>query len=145
MRFVGERMRDSHDLWHVVTGYGTDVIGELALLAFTYAQTRHPGVGLISASRTCSSYPQVNKQIRQGVPPRHDARPGCPAVAWEELLDQPLEEVRAQLGVGAPPSYVPIPRRRSDACAARASPAHPGAQRAVRRSRSVTATRASTS
>ena len=29
----GERLRDMHDLWHVVTGYSRDILGELALLA----------------------------------------------------------------------------------------------------------------
>ena len=43
----GKRLRDQHDLWHVVTGYGRDELGELCLLGFTYAQTKNRGVGLI--------------------------------------------------------------------------------------------------
>jgi ubiquinone biosynthesis protein COQ4 len=31
------RLRDQHDLWHVVTGFGLDVAGESCLLAFTYS------------------------------------------------------------------------------------------------------------
>jgi len=38
-----------HDLWHVATGYGRDLVGEASLLAFSYAQTRNRGVGLIVA------------------------------------------------------------------------------------------------
>src|SRR5262245_7167137 len=30
--FVHARMRDTHDLWHAVTGYSGDVLGEAALL-----------------------------------------------------------------------------------------------------------------
>lgn len=45
----GLRMRDSHDLWHVVTGYNRDLVGEAMLLAFTFAQTRNPDVGAIVA------------------------------------------------------------------------------------------------
>ena len=37
-----------HDLWHVVTGYGRDELGEACLLAFTYAQNKNRGVGFIA-------------------------------------------------------------------------------------------------
>ena len=37
-RWMGERLRDIHDLFHVITGYGRDALGELCLLAFTNAQ-----------------------------------------------------------------------------------------------------------
>jgi ubiquinone biosynthesis protein COQ4 len=107
VRFVGERMRDTHDLWHVVTGYGTDVLGELALLAFTYAQAPHPGIGLIVGLAYLQREPSVNALIRDAH--RRGKRAAwLPAVAWEELLDRPLEAVRSQLGLGAPPSYAPI-------------------------------------
>ena len=36
-----------HDLWHVTTGYGRDALGELSLLAFTYAQEKIEGIGAI--------------------------------------------------------------------------------------------------
>src|SRR5262249_24929525 len=45
--YFERRMRDTHALWHAVTGYGGDVLGEAALLAFTLAQTGNPGIGLI--------------------------------------------------------------------------------------------------
>ena len=35
-----ERIRDMHDLWHVLTGYGRDPLGETCVVAFTYAQTK---------------------------------------------------------------------------------------------------------
>lgn len=105
--FVGERMRDTHDLWHVVTGYGTDVIGELALLAFTYAQAPQPGIGLICAFAYAQRYAPINAQMRDAYR-RGKQATWLPAVAWEELLDRPLDDVRAQLGVGAPPVYTPL-------------------------------------
>ncbi len=37
--WVHARMRDTHDLWHAAVGYSGDVLGETALLAFTFAQT----------------------------------------------------------------------------------------------------------
>lgn len=107
LRWVGERMRDTHDLWHVVTGYQTDVIGELALLAFTLAQAPHLGIGLIVGFGYLQRYPQVNEHIRTGYRRGRRAQ-WLPAVEWEALLDQPLDAVRAQLGIDELPVYEPI-------------------------------------
>jgi len=43
------RMRELHDLSHVVTGYGRDPLGELCLLTFTYRQFGNLGRLLIVA------------------------------------------------------------------------------------------------
>lgn len=43
--YLRDRLRDTHDLWHVVTGYHGDLVGEGALLAFSFAQTWNPGSG----------------------------------------------------------------------------------------------------
>jgi len=108
LQWVGERMRDSHDLWHVVTGYQTDVIGELALLAFTLAQAPHLGIGLIVGFGYLQRFAPVNEHIRKGY--RRGRRAAWfPAVEWEALLDQPLEVVRARLGIDEIPVYEPIP------------------------------------
>ena len=108
VEWVGNRMRDSHDLWHVVTGYQTDLIGELALLAFTFAQAPHLGIGMIVGFGYLQQFPQVNEHIRKGF--RRGRRAAwLPAVEWEALLDQPLDAVRAQLGIDEIPVYEPIP------------------------------------
>jgi ubiquinone biosynthesis protein Coq4 len=36
------RLRQTHDIWHIVTGFGVDVMGELQLKAFELSQTRRP-------------------------------------------------------------------------------------------------------
>jgi ubiquinone biosynthesis protein COQ4 len=41
-RYLAQRLRQTHDLWHVLTGYDTDVIGEMELQAFMYAQLGTP-------------------------------------------------------------------------------------------------------
>ncbi|MGB3509512.1 MAG: Coq4 family protein [Microcoleaceae cyanobacterium] len=41
-RYILLRLRQTHDIWHLVTGFGTDVVGELGLQAFMLAQTRRP-------------------------------------------------------------------------------------------------------
>lgn len=104
----GENLRDMHDLWHVVTGYNRDILGELALLAFTYQQTREPGIWLIVWA--------ARRRIRKGGALAIDhfvadaSRRGrdaafLPAADWVALLDRPLEEVRSSLRVGPPVAY----------------------------------------
>src|SRR5579884_1507419 len=41
--YVGDRLRDMHDLWHVLTGYGADDTGEIANLWFSVGQFGNPG------------------------------------------------------------------------------------------------------
>lgn len=107
MRFVRDRMRDTHDLWHVVSGYGVDLVGESALLSFSYAQTKNPGVGLVVLLAIVKGIPKIWPALREGY--RRGARAEwLPGIAWEALLDRPLDEVRARLRVGAPADYEPV-------------------------------------
>jgi ubiquinone biosynthesis protein COQ4 len=106
-RWFGARMRDMHDLWHVVTGYQRDLLGEGSLLAFTYAQTRNRGIGLIVAVayyRAGRALPEARPLIRGGYR-RGRSAAWLPGQSWEELLALPLDEVRRRLEVGEPPVY----------------------------------------
>lgn len=101
------RMRDMHDLWHTVTGYRGDLIGESSLLAFTFAQTRAPGIALIvgvALSRAPNAYRRV---IMNGFA-RGVRAAWLPGQDWVSLLPLPLDTVRELLHVDAPPSYVPV-------------------------------------
>lgn len=105
----GDRMRDSHDLWHVTTSYGRDGLGELSQLAFYYAQTRNRGIGfivLIGAMNTHKRAPQLGvwRAVREGYRLGKAAK-WLPAADWEALLEKPLVEVRQQLGMGVPAIY----------------------------------------
>jgi ubiquinone biosynthesis protein COQ4 len=118
LRFTGDRMRDTHDLWHVVTGYGTDLVGEASLLSFTHAQTWHPGVAFVAALAIVHSLPGARPVMIEAHRRGRQAA-WLPAVPWEELLDRPLEDVRKMLRIGPPPSYVPVSSE--EALAARAA------------------------
>jgi ubiquinone biosynthesis protein COQ4 len=101
-----ERLRDMHDLWHVVSGYGRDLIGEASLLAFTFAQTRNPGVGFIVAVAylRIGDVPGARRLLREAF--RRGRRAAwLPGEDWEALLALPLDEVRLRLRVGGPPRY----------------------------------------
>jgi len=102
------RQRDQHDLWHVLTGYGRDVAGEASLLAFTFAQTRNRGLGLISlvgGLKLLRKYGfAIFKSLRQGY--RLGQRAAwLPQQEWETLLQLPLLQVRDLLSIGRPDLY----------------------------------------
>ncbi|MBM4361324.1 MAG: hypothetical protein FJ104_01495 [Deltaproteobacteria bacterium] len=106
--FIRNRMRDSHDLWHVITGYHGDLVGEASLLAFTLAQTRNPGMALIVAAawlrgREANVRPLVRQGFQRGL-----RAEWLPSVPWEDFLPLPLADARRRLGVDAPPAYEPV-------------------------------------
>ncbi|HEX2485972.1 MAG TPA: Coq4 family protein [Myxococcota bacterium] len=105
-RLFGARLRDMHDLWHVVTGYGRDLLGEASLLAFSYAQTRNRGIGFIVATVfwRARRAPEFRRMLRDAFR-RGRGSAWLPGADWEALLARPLEEVRAELRVGPPPRY----------------------------------------
>ncbi len=114
LRLLGDRMRDMHDLWHTVTGYKGDILGETSLLAFSFAQTWSAGIGLIVAVALLKSrrLPEVRGMIVDGFRRGRRAE-WLPAADWEALLELPLEAVRRRLRIGRPRPYVPV--RTSDA------------------------------
>jgi ubiquinone biosynthesis protein COQ4 len=103
--YFGERLRDMHDLWHVLTGYGRDEAGEAANLAFTYAQVPNLGVGFIVVAGallgphdlTCYWQRYLFRAYRRG---RRAAL--LTTAAYEELLPLPLAAVRRQLAIEPP-------------------------------------------
>ena len=110
--WFGRRIRDSHDLWHVTTGYGLDSLGEACLVAFSYAQTRALGwafiaIGAAFKSRKGPDQPYV-RAILEGYR-RGKAARWMPAQDWLALLPLPIEDVRARLGLVPAPVYLSIP------------------------------------
>jgi ubiquinone biosynthesis protein COQ4 len=111
--WVHARLRDTHDLWHAAVGYSGDVLGETALLAFTFAQTWNPAIGFILAigmSKTVNA-PSGGAAARQTI--RDGFRRGrraawLPEQEWEAMLELPVDEVRRRLSLEAPPRYTEI-------------------------------------
>ncbi|MBW2316669.1 MAG: hypothetical protein JRH10_21100 [Deltaproteobacteria bacterium] len=100
------RLLNLHDVFHVLAGYDRDLRGEAAVLAFTVAQNYNRGVAYLvwNALRTEGWTSPGGKLIRDGY--RRGRRAG-PLMEqdWEALFELPIDEVRAELGVGAPPVY----------------------------------------
>ncbi len=111
MRRYAERLRDQHDLWHVVTRYGRDPFGEVCLLAFTYAQAGDRGVGviaLVGAWRLGQALgPAAWRAVWAAYRAGRRAR-WLPEQDWETLLGAPLEDVRRRLAVPPPAAYLTL-------------------------------------
>lgn len=102
-----DRLRDNHDLHHVTTGWGRDLMGEVSVLAFGTAQAWHHGIALIVAQVFWSGGPEVRSLIRKAWR-RGKQSQWLDGADWERLLPMPLDEVRAELGLGEPPVYEPV-------------------------------------
>jgi len=103
------RKRDMHDLWHVTTGYGRDALGELSLLAFTYAQEQNRGIGAIAlygywkVGREFSDF-NLRKVIREGYKNGKNATLWS-CEDWEKLIKLPIDEVREKINAKKPKLY----------------------------------------
>lgn len=98
------RMRDVHDMLHVLTGYGRDALGEACVLAFTYSQQpalAHLFIGYMAGLN-------IGKQVKSSAPVLRAIREAqglgkaCPRIAEQaitELLPLPLQEVRRRLNI----------------------------------------------
>ena len=97
--FVRNRIRDSHDLWHAVTGYQADVTGEVALLAFNVAQLRNPGIAVLVIAALARYHELAfSRVITRAF--MHGLRASwLPPAPWESLLPLPVDEVRARLRI----------------------------------------------
>ena len=106
-RLFRDRMRDMHDLTHILTGYGRDGLGELCLLAFMFAQNGNLGQAFI-AVMGLSRFGREGGRGRMAAALLEGWRRGrrsrwLPEQDWEALLALPLPTLRETLGVAAPP------------------------------------------
>ncbi len=103
----------SHDLWHVLTGYNRDPLGELCNLVFTQRQTRNPGLGIIiGMGATAIKLERWSMPVLKSL---KEARRMGDSVDFllkedvEAMLEQPLADVRKRLGIFKPQTYDAIP------------------------------------
>jgi len=100
------RLRELHDVFHVLTGYGRDMRGEIACLAFTFSQTRNTGIGYVALRvlRGAGWRSEMGRVIRQAFG-RGRRADWLIDQDWEALFARPLDELREELGVGPAPEY----------------------------------------
>jgi ubiquinone biosynthesis protein COQ4 len=99
LAFIMLRMRQTHDLWHVLTGYTPDVAGEIRLQAFTFAQTNAPSALVLTLFGTVrwaiAKKGHVGEVVRAWR--RGKATKWLPTFRWEDHWEVPLEDLRAML------------------------------------------------
>lgn len=102
--YIALRIRQTHDIWHTVTGFGTDVLGEIGLQAFQLAQNHSPlavmllAGALLNTIRNSSNLNALMQVIDRGYRMGLQAKPFL-AQKWEEGWDKPLVEWRSNLGI----------------------------------------------
>ncbi|MFD1788382.1 Coq4 family protein [Sphingomonas floccifaciens] len=108
--WFGRRERDMHDIWHTLTGYTAEEhLGELCLVAFSYAQTGGlgwaaiAGMGALKSLSTTKST-AVLRAVLEGY--RHGKRAKwLSGEDYVTLLAEPLEAARRRLGIAEPVRY----------------------------------------
>ena len=111
--WYSRRLRDVHDIWHVLTGYGTDALGEACVVSFSYAQTRNLGFGFIGwgaareIQRENRSVP-ARRAVLQAWRNGRRAR-WLPGLDYEALFAEPLETAQARLGIRPATIYAAVP------------------------------------
>ena len=111
--WYSRRIRDVHDIWHVLTGYQTDALGEACVVSFSYAQTGNLGFLVIGwgaareiqrENRSIPARRAVWQAYRNGRAARW-----LPGLNYEALFAEPLETARARLGIRPASVYRAVP------------------------------------
>ena len=113
--WFGRRVRDTHDIWHVLTGYKADEsLGEAALVAFSYAQVGGLGWAFIGGAAALKSLRVTGntlfaKAVWEGYRRGRKAK-WLPAEDYLQLLHEPIDAARARLGLDEPVAYLTAQR-----------------------------------
>ncbi|RKH34079.1 hypothetical protein D7Y13_14090 [Corallococcus praedator] len=108
-------MEQTHDLWHILTGFGTDVKGEIGLQAFYIAQLWTPlSFALVSVGFLHTLFYRLNEgqalvsEVARGWLLGKRSRPLF-GVDWNELWSVPLDEVRRQFHLDVDAAHAAVP------------------------------------
>ena len=103
------RLRETHDIVHVLTGFGVDGAGELGLQAFNLAQNRSPLAvmlifgGMLSALQNDEPLEPLLRALARGFEMGLSAQ--CMiAQKLEQGWERPLRDWRQQLGLPLDPA-----------------------------------------
>lgn len=109
--YITNRVRKTHDLHHILTGFSFDDYGELGVISVTFGQIRYPAFILIALLGSFLTYvtdakrPGIDNQLEYnfdmvsaGIHIARQAKPLFP-IKWEENLDRSLDELRSELNI----------------------------------------------
>jgi len=105
------RSRDTHDLFHILTGYGRDALGEQCVLLFTHGQAPSQGhllIGYAGAANIVRTAKGSKAPVFGAVRQAHRTGKGAPPLISQpisKLLERPLDELRTALHIPEPTQY----------------------------------------
>jgi ubiquinone biosynthesis protein COQ4 len=110
--WFGRRTRDVHDIWHILSGYGRDALGEVCLVGFSFAQTRGLGWLLIAVGAALRSLKGPRQPYIRAI--LEGYRRGRSAVwllgeDYERIMAEPLESARRRLQIAPARIYASVP------------------------------------
>ena len=113
--WFGRRVRDTHDICHVLTGYKADEsLGEAALVAFSFAQVGGLGWAFIAGAAALKSLSVTGntlfaRAVWEGYRNGRKAK-WISGEDYEKLLHEPIDAARARLGIVTPVAYLKAQR-----------------------------------
>jgi ubiquinone biosynthesis protein COQ4 len=103
--YVEARLGQTHDIWHVITGFDTSVEDEIGLQAFHLAQFPYPLAAMLIANALIAetlldpqSLPRLLRAIEKGWALGEQSKPLF-AQKWELSWEQPIEQLRQELNL----------------------------------------------
>jgi ubiquinone biosynthesis protein COQ4 len=109
--YVELRLSQTHDIWHILTGFNTSKIGEIGLQAFHLPQFPYPLATMLIANSLIAStlfdptqLPSLLAAIGQGWRMGETAQ-ALFAQKWEEAWDKPLTQWQAELNLQPLPNH----------------------------------------
>lgn len=109
MHFLRLRLRQTHDIWHVLSGFDTDEFGEVGLQGFYFAQFTNGQSALILASAMLKSvlrgrFGDLEKHLDAFCEGYRNGRNAASllAVEWEGMWGEDLAAVRQRLKIERP-------------------------------------------
>jgi ubiquinone biosynthesis protein COQ4 len=110
LQWFNDRLRDLHDLAHILTGYGRDALGEQCVLGFTSAQYHDltewfiAWLGALELSTSVKSDAPLFRAVGEA---RRNGAAAAKIYAQDvrALLAEPLVAARARMAIGRPQSY----------------------------------------
>lgn len=109
-QWFANRIRDTHDLVHILTGYGRDALGEQCALGFSSGQYH----GLTDVFLAWAGAAEIKRRIKSDAPvfsaireARRNGKAASPIYAQSvtALLAEPLEAARKRMAIGLPTFY----------------------------------------
>jgi len=109
MNFLRLRIHQTHDVWHVLTGFGIDEFGEIGLQGFYFGQFTSGQAALLGAAFILKSVlrgrlDELEKHVDafcEGYCAGKRAR-SLLAVEWEQLWGESIATLRSRFGIEVP-------------------------------------------